>query len=1250
MAKEYEMLFKLTAALGGNFKGTFSAAMKSANELSDTVKKLNSVTGQISSYQKQSQALTTSRKKLEEVKAKTGELITTREGLDKQLTSGKEKVAKYEKALAALDAELASGAKTQAQYDAAAVKLNKDLEKSQSAVERVEKAVERNENAQQSNASTVARLTDKINKQEKSLDELGTALNSAGINTNKLSEENERLQKTYDRLKSSQAAVDKIAEAQNANKTAISATKSELAKTVGVIAAVGTAATATGVALFKNIVSAGIEYETALTGVIKTVEATPQQIEAISKSLRQMSTEIPVSAVELAGLAETAGQLGIETKNIVSFTRTMADLSATTNIAGAEGAAMLAKYANITGMSQDKFDEFGSTIVALGNNLATTENDILNMSMRLAAAGKQIGLTDAEILGFSGALSSVGLEAEAGGSAFTKVMQSMQLEVATNGKKLSNFATVAGMSTKQFSEYFKKDAAGALLAFTKGLGDTEKLGKTNLEFLKDMGLSGIRVSDALLRASGANVTFEEALKLGATAFEENTALAKEAATRYGTTESQIETLKNAFKDLRVELAGPLMSATAPIIGKLKDLVLQVTELVKNNPEGIKNLAEKISKAATTVIDKITEISKTIYKFVNDNPKAVKAIGMLAAGLAGTKVAALTGKLGFLELKNGVLKVREVISKFRLKNAQTAADAITGSKKYLDIGKSINGYFGGIGKSLGGVGEAVGKFGFVQKISGALSTAGGKMSGFLVPGLQKVTGLFGSASKKIPSLMSGGLGKVTGLFGKVRSTIAKSPIGKIGSVIGGGFSKLGGVFKSVGGVASSVLGPALNGLGSGIGVLGKGFGGLFGKVMPIIAIISLLAAAFVKLSGGDLSAFIEPLKQAFADAQPVIQNIMEQFKGLAQNIMPMLMNAATQLLPLFGKLVQGILPIVLNVIQQLTPMLISIVQSILPVFLNVMTQLMPTLTEVITSILPVVLQLIQTLLPIITQLVTSILPIVADALNAVLPIIKDLITAVLPVLMSVLNALMPVIKVVAGVFSDVFGAAIEGIKPVIDAVMKEFKGLIDFISGVFSGDWSKAWNGIKDVFGGIFEGLVSLIKLPINTIIRGINSIFSKIGEIKIPDWVPLIGGKTFSLPKIPEFAKGSNFTPDTFVAGERGAELITNSKGSKVFTAAQTSQIMQNINAAETINKISMLNPNNPAQQNNAPSPLSLNITGGKSQGVNLTVNYNPQITVNGDKPGDLEEKLQESEKRIVARFEAMLRDKKDKEERMVFA
>ena len=137
---------------------------------------------------------------------------------------------------------------------------------------------------------------------------------------------------------------------------------------LGVAAAIGTAAIAAAAAAFKI----GVEWESAFAGVRKTVDMTEEEFAALEETLLSMSTQIPLTAAEIAGIAEAAGQLGIKNENIEEFTRVMADLGVATNMSSEQAATALARLANVTGMAQEDFDRLGSTIVALGNNMATS--------------------------------------------------------------------------------------------------------------------------------------------------------------------------------------------------------------------------------------------------------------------------------------------------------------------------------------------------------------------------------------------------------------------------------------------------------------------------------------------------------------------------------------------------------------------------------------------------------------------------------------------------------------------------------------------------------------------------------------------------------------------------------------------------------------------------------------------------------------------------------------------------------------
>lgn len=314
-----------------------------------------------------------------------------------------------------------------------------------------------------------------------------------------------------------------------------------------------------------------IDIESAFAGVRKTMDVSglsasqaEQAYKKVEDGIMSMSKRMPTAATEIAGVAEAAGQLGIKTENVLGFTEVMVQLGDTTNMSADEAATALARLANITGMPQTQFDKLGSTIVALGNNMATTESDIAAMGLRLAGAGKQIGLTEAQTMSFAAALSSVGIEAEVGGSAFSKVMVDMQLATEKGGKKLQQFASVAGMSSSEFKKAFEKDATGAILSFIKGLGDAESKGQSAIGILDKMGISEVRLRDTLLRAAGASDLFTDALNIGTQAWEENNALTNEANVRYETTESKIQMAKNALIAMGKSIGDLLLPAVTKV--------------------------------------------------------------------------------------------------------------------------------------------------------------------------------------------------------------------------------------------------------------------------------------------------------------------------------------------------------------------------------------------------------------------------------------------------------------------------------------------------------------------------------------------------------------------------------------------------------------------------------------------------------------------------------------------------------------
>lgn len=408
------------------------------------------------------------------------------------------------------------------------------------------------------------------------------------------------------------------------------------------------------------VVKSAMSWESAFAGVKKTndevVDSNGNVVYSyadLESGLRGLAAQLPASHEEIAGVAEAAGQLGIKSQDVVSFTKTMIDMGESTNLSAEDAASAIAKIANITGLTSDEYQRFGSSVVALGNNFATTESDIVSMANRLAASGTLAGLTNQEILGLATAMSSVGIEAEAGGTAMTQTLAAIESAVAAGGEDLQKFATVAGESSEEFASKWKNKPVEAIQDFIRGLGTLDERGASATMVLDDMGLSGVRQSNMLKSLALAADTMTGAVDLSNRAWDENTALTNEASTRYETTESKLKMLKNQVVDMAIDFGGPFvdalkngLEASKPLIQTLSDMAKKFNELSPAQQQHImKWLA--ISAAAgpaLSILGKLTTGLGSMFKvFGSVNSGIGKLVGKLApmaSGFGGVESAAV----------------------------------------------------------------------------------------------------------------------------------------------------------------------------------------------------------------------------------------------------------------------------------------------------------------------------------------------------------------------------------------------------------------------------------------------------------------------------------------------------------------------------------------------------------------------------------------------------------------------------------
>jgi TP901 family phage tail tape measure protein len=391
---------------------------------------------------------------------------------------------------------------------------------------------------------------------------------------------------------------------------------------------------------FDECVQASMDFESAITGVAKTTDLTDEELADMSDAIKAMSTEIPASTTEIAAVAEAAGQLGIQKDALLDFTRVMTMLGTATNMTAEDAATALARFANITGMSADNYDRLGAVIVDLGNNFATTESEITQMGTRLASGGRLAGLTEPQIMALAAAMSSVGIEAEAGGTAMTQTLNAIEKAVATGEDSLQSFADVAGMSADSFAEMWNTDALGALTAFIRGLGNLDEQGESAVLVLEDLGLTGIRQSNMLKSLALAADQMDSAVQTANTAWDENIALTNEANKRYATTQSKLDMMQNAYNNLKVAVGDAFTPALRDAYDAGTDVLNVLGEFVQENPALVKGVVTftGVVGGATVALTAYAAISKVI-KALDMATMFGGAVGPIMLGV--TAVAALT---------------------------------------------------------------------------------------------------------------------------------------------------------------------------------------------------------------------------------------------------------------------------------------------------------------------------------------------------------------------------------------------------------------------------------------------------------------------------------------------------------------------------------------------------------------------------------------------------------------------------------
>ena len=421
--------------------------------------------------------------------------------------------------------------------------------------------------------------------------------------------------------------------------------------------------TAPLIALGTVSVKSAVEVDTALTGVRKTLDATEEQYQKLKSAAIESSKVQPVDAATILNIEALGAQLGFSVDELQEFSRVASGLDVATDMNWESAATSMAQFFNIMDTRHELVGNYSSTIVALGNNLATTESAVSDMGMRIAAAGKQIGLSEADVLGLAGALTSMGVTAEAGGSAISTIMSNIDKDVAKGSKKLEVWAKTAGMSAEQFAASWKSSPVEALAAVLAGMNDATN-GTSNMSLmLEDLGISSILQTDIMKRLAGNTSVMTDAVNLANDAWRENTALDTEVANRNESIASKFQVLANKMQAIAIEVGGPLadallgvVDAAEPLIKKVGDVAKAFAEMDTEQQRSIIKWAAMAAAAGPllTVFGKLTSGAGSVLETIGKGAQGFAAFyGQIKRGngvMSGLKVAFEGAETGLLGLK------------------------------------------------------------------------------------------------------------------------------------------------------------------------------------------------------------------------------------------------------------------------------------------------------------------------------------------------------------------------------------------------------------------------------------------------------------------------------------------------------------------------------------------------------------------------------------------------------------------------
>lgn len=1003
-----------------------------------------------------------------------------------------------------------------------------------------------------------------------------------------------------------------------------------------------------------------------------------QNYAAMKDAILDLSTQIPYTAEDLTRLAAAAGQSGKSMDEITGgFLKDAAMWGKAMDISADQAGDWAAKWEVAFHMNHDQIMTLADQINYLGANNATTAAEIASVVNDAASLGQVAGIDPDATAAIGTAMLAMGVDAGRVGTSVKRIYTNIS-KGSSATKAMKEQWVELGFTAEGVAASMQKDGVGTMQKIFSAidqLPEERQVAALSTLFGQWAIEGGAKIVGNLDYYAGVMESIKDPANYTGS-------MAREFQIKADTPEAVKQMRDSAWSQLKIGFGESFLPVQKEMDLAMRDLFVTLHENMPQLSQLGGTLAELASGGIRTLGEALQTalpyVQRALDYVANNGPQVVKILGGMAGTFAAMKFApgieGLIGGAGNLLLgtksgagnyatrtgglagmasslwnggRNAASQAGGLLSSFggaaqgngflRTLNATASSllsgngiagttgllaagagtpgllsgfQGVGGAIKNSIAGSGIGQYFGGVMSSLGNLGNT--KIG--GGILGGLKATGGTI-GEILSGISDATGLTGLAKGGLGAARSGAgwvAGKAGGMAQGAMGLAGRVASSAPGQFIGGALGNMGSFMSAGAGALGSIWGP----MASGFGGLLSGALPIVGVVSGIIAVVSILGDHLEDIRGIIGSVFGEKGLAVFDTFTGGLQRVGDFITGLfadggVATAMAPLRDAITGMFGdnaglAFDGLVQ-ILQSVMGVVGQVVTFANTTVKPIIQDIFSFIT----------TTVVPIILQTFTAAAPIISGIITNL----GTAIMTVAQIIGMAIQTAMPVIQSVISVVMSIASVVIPALLAGYEAFSSGLTTIVTSIQTVFQGIIDFVTGVFTGNWQMAWQGVQDIFGGIFEGLGALVKTPINAVISIINKAISGINGLglTIPDWVPVIGGKNFSIniPEMPMLAKGG-FTNGPSIVGEAGTEaVISFQKG------VRSQNIDTWLRAGE------MLGVGNP--------PVELPrfpAGGGGNRGFSVTFAPHIEIKGNADK-NVVDQALVESEQRFEAWLEA---------------